>query len=153
MNTNDCIALFVSNNDPNTTSLNGSKITLSMNPSITLKPDKKYYATVIEADVVYCFANIFTGINDKFKYTEFYNGVDTTFEHTFSQGIYTWKAIQDEINRCTQSDVQNNFLFVLESDTSTSHMYIHFMTNTCTIDCSGNDNMMQILGYKLILEQ
>ena len=148
MNTNDCIALFISNNDTNTTTLNGSKITLSLNPAIMLKPEKKYYASVLEADVVYCFANIFTGINDKFKYSEVVNNVQTNFTHTFSQGIYTWKAIQDEINRITQSDLQNNFLFILEPDTSTSHIYIHFMSNTCTIDCSGSDNMMQILGYQ-----
>ena len=39
------------------------------------------------------------------------NGVLTNFTHTFSQGIYTVEAIQEEINRATQSDRQNNFLF------------------------------------------
>ena len=81
-------------------------------------------------NVVYCFANIFTGVNDKFKCSEIKNGVLTAFTHTFSQGLYTWKAIQEEINRITQSDVQNNYLFVLEPDTSNSNIYVHFMSTT-----------------------
>ena len=96
--------------------------------------------------MVYCFANIFTGVNDKFKYSEIKNGVLTSFTHTFSQGIYTWKAIQEEIDRRTQTDVQNNYLFSLEQDTGTSHMYVHFMSTTAAIDCTGDD-VMQILGY------
>ena len=69
------------------------------------------------------------------------------FTHTISQGIYTWRALQDEINRATQSDIQNNALFILNPDTSTSLMYIHFMSTTAKIGCTGNDNVMQILGY------
>ena len=79
-------------------------------------------------------------MNDKFKYSEIKNGVLTSFTHTFSQGVYTWKAIQKEIDRRTQTDVQNNYLFLLESDTGTSHMYVHFMSTTATIDCTGDDN-------------
>ena len=141
------ISLFVSNTDTKVTSNNGSQIQLSLNPAIVLDPSKKWFASIYEMDVVYCFANIFTGVNDKFKYSEMKNGVLTSFTHTFSQGLYTWKAIQEEINRCTQLDVQNSYLFVLEPDTSTSHMYIHFMTTTCKLDCTGDDNMLQILGY------
>jgi len=141
------ISLFITNSDTTSTSLNGSKVTLSLNPPIILDPNKKYYASAPEVDITYCFANIFTGKNDKFKYSEMKNGVLTSFTHTFSQGLYTVDAIQQEINRCTQSDIQNNYLFVLEPDTSTSHIFIHFMTTTCRIDCTGNDNMMQILGY------
>ena len=141
------ISLFVSNSDEKITTKNGTQITLSLNPPIMLDPEKRYYASCLECDIVYCFANIFTGVNDKFKYAEVNNGVLTNFTHTFSQGIYTIQAIQEEINRTTQSDVQNNFLFILEPDTSTSHIFIHFMSNTATIDCSGNDNVLQILGY------
>ena len=82
---------------------------LSLNPAITLDPTKKWFAPVYEMDVVYCFANIFSGVNDKFKYSEIKNGVLTSFTHTFSQGIYTWKVIQEEIDRRTQTDVQNNY--------------------------------------------
>lgn len=137
------ITLFVSNSNPQITSSNGSQVTLSLNPPIMLDPNKKYYASAVEVDIVYCFANIFTGVNDKFKYSE--GGVNYT--HTFSQGIYSISALQEEINRCTQSDVQNDYLFVLEPDTSTSHIYIHFMSKTSTIDCRGSDNLMKILGY------
>ena len=68
-------------------------------------------ASIYEIDVVYCFANIFTGVNGKFKYSEIKNGVLTSFTHTFSQGIYTWKAIQEEIDRRTQTVVHNNYFY------------------------------------------
>ena len=63
-------SLFVSNTDTKVTSNNGSKINLSLNPPIILDPNKKWYAAIFEMDVVYCFANIFTGVNDQFKYRE-----------------------------------------------------------------------------------
>ena len=141
------ISLFVSNSDSKNVSNNGSQITLSLNPPIVLNPNKKYYACATEVDIVYCFANIFTGINNVFKYQEMKNGVLTAFSHNFSQGLYSLNAIQDEMNRCTQADVQNSALFVLEPDTSTSHIFIHFRSTTCKLDCSGSDNIMQILGY------
>ena len=141
------ISLFISNSDSRYTSNNGSTVTLPLNPPVILDPSKRYYASATEIDVVYCFANIFAGKNDKFKYSEMKGGVLTAFTHTISQGIYTWLALQDEINRATQSDIQNNSLFILEPDTSTSHMYIHFMSTTAKIDCTGSDNMMKILGY------
>ena len=112
-----------------------------------LNPDKKHYASAVEVDIVFCFANIFTGVNDVFKYQEMKNGALTTFTHHFSQGLYSLNAIQDEMNRSTQADVQNSALFVLEPDTSTSHIFIHFRSTTCKLDCSGADNIMQILGY------
>ena len=139
--------MFVSNTDKKVTSNNGSQITLSLNPAIVLDPTKRWYASVYEMDVVYCFANIFTGVNDQFKYREFKDGIPTFFMHILSEGIYTWKIIQAEINRFTQEDIQNDKLFVLEADTSTSHMYIHFMSTTASIDCRGDDNVLQILGY------
>ena len=43
--------------------------------------------------------------------------------------------------------MQKPFLFELEPDTSTSHIYIHFQSTTAEIDCTGTDNMIQILGY------
>ena len=69
------------------------------------------------------------------------------FKQRLHTPFSTWKAIQEEINRITQSDVQNNYLFVLEPDTITSHVYVHFMSTTCTLDCTGNDNVMLTLGY------
>jgi len=141
------ISLFVSNSDPKNTSNNGSQVTLALNPAVMLNPDKKYYASAVEVDIVFCFANIFTGVNDKFVYKEMKGGILTTFTHIFSQGLYSVSAIQDEINRITQGDVQNSSLFILEPDTSTSHIFIHFRSTTCKLDCSGADNIMQILGY------
>ena len=53
------ISLFVSNSDAKNVSNNGSQVTLSLNPPIMLNPDKKYYASAVEVDIVLCFANIF----------------------------------------------------------------------------------------------
>ena len=140
------ISLFVTNSDTNQTSLNGSKIMLHLNPPIMLDPNKKYYACAPEVDITYCFANIFKDVNDKFKYSEVVGGILTSFTHTFTQGLYTWKAIQEEINRSTQENLQNNNLFVLEPDTSSSHIYIHFMSTTARIDCTGNDKCDADIG-------
>ena len=64
------ISLFVSNTDTKVTSNNGSQIQLSLNPAIVLDPSEKWFASIYEMDVVYCFANILTSVNDKFKYSE-----------------------------------------------------------------------------------
>ena len=137
-------SLFVNNS---ISSNNGSSVQLSMNPPISLDPNKKYYASVHEIDIVYCFPNIITGKNDTFIFKEMLNGTLTTFTCVFSQGIYSVGTLQNEINRWTQDEVQNANLFVLEPDESTSHIYIHFMTTTAQIVCTGSNNVMQILGY------
>lgn len=141
------ISLFISNVNQQNTSNNGSTLQLSLNPAIILNPDKKYYASAPEVDIVYCFPNIITGQNDLFKFSELIGGVQTNFTWTFSQGIYNLTSMQDEFNRATQETCQNNKLFTLEADPSSSHVYIHFMTNTSTIDCTGSTNVMSILGY------
>ena len=99
-------------------------------------------------DIVYCFPNVITGQNDTFIFSEMVGSSLTEFTVQFSQGIYSINALQSEINRWTQDKVQNPNLFVLEPDQSSSHVYIHFMTTTCTINCSGSNNVMQILGYE-----
>ena len=88
------ISLFVSNSDPKNTSNNGSQVTLALNPAVMLNPEKKYYASAVEVDIVFCFANIFTGVNDKFVYKEMKGGILTTFTHHFSQGLYSVSAIR-----------------------------------------------------------
>ena len=140
------ISLFVSNSDTKNTSNNGSQVTLSLNPAIVLNPNKKYYACATEVDIVFCFANVFTGVNNKFIFYD--TAISASpFTYSFSQGIYSFNAIQEEINRATQKYLQNSNLFELEADTSTSHIYIHFKNTTCKVDCSGADNIMQMLGY------
>ena len=60
------ISLFITNSDSSVSSKNGSQISLNLNPSIVLDPNKKWFCAVTECDTVYCFANIFAGVNDKF---------------------------------------------------------------------------------------
>ena len=141
------ISLFISNSNVAYTSNNGSKISLSMNPAISLDPEKKYYASAYEIDCVYCFPNIITGKNDIFTFSELVGGVQTTFTWTISQGIYSISALQEEINRATQEKCQRTNLFVLDPDESSSHVYIHFMSITGTIDCTVANCMMSIIGY------
>ena len=138
------IPLFITNEDANNTSNNGSRVQLVINPPIQLDPNKKYMASAREVDITYCFPNIFTGVNNMFKFSS-----DGTTYYTvyFSQGIYSIQAFQDEINRQTQENVQNNKVFVLEPDPSSSHIYIHFMSKTAKIDCNGSNNVMQLIGY------
>ena len=81
-------SLFVSNTDTNITSNNGSKINLSLNPPIILDPNKKWFASIFEMDVIYCFANIFTGVNDQFKYREVKTGIPTS-SHIHYHKVYT----------------------------------------------------------------
>ena len=138
-------SLFV--NNINSTN-NGSSVQLSLNPAISLDPNKKYYASVHEMDIVYCFPNIITGQNNTFIFSEMVAGTLTEFTVQFSQGIYSISALQSEINRWTQDKVQNPNLFILDPDDSSSHVYINFMSTTCTINCSGSNNVMQILGYE-----
>jgi len=98
---------------------------------------------VSECDVVYCFPNILKDVNDRFTYKI---GA-TTYTHKFSQGIYTLELIQNEINRFTQDDIKMTNVFILEADSSNSHVFVHFMTTTSSIDITGNDNVMSIMGY------
>ena len=137
------ISLFVSNSDSSNVTKNGSQIQLSLNPAIVLNPEKKWFCACSECDIVYCFPNILTNINDRFTYKI----GSTTYTHKFSQGIYTLELIQNEINRFTQNDIQLTNIFILEADYSNSHVFVHFMTTTSSIDITGNDNVMKILGF------
>ena len=96
---------------------------LSINPPIQLDPNKKYYASAREVDITYCFPNVLTNVNNMFKFSSDGTNFYTVY---FSQGIYGMQGFQDEINRWTQEKVQNNRLFVLEPNPSSSHVYIHF---------------------------
>jgi hypothetical protein len=75
------------------------------------------------------------------------SGTSTNFVCQLSQGLYDMNALQDEINRWTQEKCQNSNLFILEADQSSSHVYVHFMTTTSTINCAGANNVMSLIGY------
>ena len=122
------ISLFITNSDTNVSSNDGSQITLNLNPPIVLDPNKKWFCAVTECDIVYCFANIFAGVNDRFTYV--YNG--TTRIGTFPQGLFTVDAMQQRINMIIATQDNDPNLFVLEADTSTSHVYVHFMKYNLT---------------------
>ena len=139
------ISLFVTNSDSSVSSKNGSQISLHLNPPVVLDPNKKWFCAVTECDIVYCFANIFAGVNDRFTYT--YNG--NTRIGFFPQGLYTVDAIQQRINMITATSDNDPNLFVLEADTSTSHVYVHFMKTNLTLSLAGSDNIMRNLGFTI----
>ena len=45
--------------------------------------------------------------------------------HYLEQGLYTLDAIQKEINRITQADVQNSNVISLSANTATSHVLLY----------------------------
>ena len=49
------IPLFISNVNQLNTSNNGLPIQLFLTPPIILTPEKSYYASATELDIVYCF--------------------------------------------------------------------------------------------------
>ena len=79
------ITLFIDNTIDSNTTVNslGNQITINLNPSIHLDNKKNYVLRVISAQILYCFSNVFTGINDKLYYT--LNSQNYTI--TFPQGI------------------------------------------------------------------
>ena len=93
------IPLFITNEDANNTSNNGSRVQLVINPPIQLDPNKKYVASAREIDITYCFSNIFTGVNNMFEFSSDGTNYYTVY---FSQGIYSIQVFQDEMNRQTQ---------------------------------------------------
>ena len=62
------------------------------------------------------------------------------------QTDFTW-IFSEEIYNLTSKQCQNIIFFTLEADPSSSQVYIHFMNNTTTIDCTGSTHALSILGY------
>ena len=139
------ITLFIDNTIDSNTTVNslGNQITINLNPSIHLDNKKNYVLRVISAQILYCFSNVFTGINDKLYYT--LNSQNYTI--TFPQGIYSLNAINDEISRQTNDNNNNPYLFGVQGDIATSAVYIVFNDATLTINCNHNDSILQNLGF------
>ena len=77
--------LFINNSDSNArVSYIGNFSTINLNPPIILDSNKTCSARVLSAQILYCFSNIFTGINDKLYYS--FNG--TSYVLTFPASLY-----------------------------------------------------------------
>ena len=108
------ISLFITNSDTSNVSKNGSQIQLSLNPPIILDPNKKWYACVTECDIVYCFPNVITGVNDVFSFFDDYI-LDKNYH--LDQGLYTLDALQKEFNSITQETLHNSNIISMSEDT------------------------------------
>ena len=136
--------MFINNSDSNARiSSIGNVSTINFNPPIILDSNKTYSARVLSAQILYCFSNIFTGINNKLYYS--FNG--TSYIITFTAGLYSLDNINETISIQTLSNNDNGNLINIQGNNATSSVYIIFDSPTLSIDCSQNDSISQILGF------
>lgn len=142
------ITLFINNDgtDGNTTvNKLGNQVTVSLNPGIHLDNKKDYVVRVISAQVLYCFSNVFTGLNDKIYYT--YKGNPYTM--VFPQGIYTLAAINDEMARQTNNVNNAPYILGVQGDVANSSVYLVFNDPTVTVNCNHSDSLLINLGFPM----
>jgi hypothetical protein len=139
--------LFINNTPDANTTVNplGNQIQILLNPPIHLDNKKKYIMRIISAQILYCFTNIFTGINNKIYYT--YKGSSYTI--VFPQGLYTLAAISDEIMRQTNNINNQPYIISVQGDAANSSVYIVFNDPTVTVDCNHSDSLLINLGYPM----
>lgn len=140
------ITLFIDNDstDGNTiVNKLGNQVTVRLDPGIHLDNRKDYVMRVISAQILYCFSNVFTGINDKLYYT--YKGGNYTI--TFPQGIYTLASINDEISRQTNDNNNAPYILSMQGEVANSSVYIVFNEPTVTVNCNHNDSLLINLGF------
>ena len=139
------ITLFVNNTQGTNTNVNplGNQITINLNPVIHLDYKKEYIMRVLSSQILYCFSNVSTVINDKL----YYNYNSHAYTLIFPQGIYSLAAINDEISRQTNDQTNNPYLLGIQGDVANSSVYLVFNDPTVTIDCNHADSILQILGF------
>ena len=115
--------LFINNSDSNArVSSIGNVSTTNLNPPIILDSNKTYSARVLSAQILYCFSNIFTGINNNLYYL--FKG--TSYAITFSAGLYSLDNINETISIQTLSNNDNGNLINIH------HKYInHYQVDIC----------------------
>ena len=141
------LTLYI-NNTPNDVNKKindkGNRVTLNFASSIDLSKTK-YTMRLLQAAITYCMPNIITGKNDLFKYT--YNG--TNYTYNIPTGLYTLDSLNETISTLTLKQVSNEYVFYFKANSATSQIQTYFTAISCSIDCSGNTNVMsQILGYE-----
>ena len=92
---------------------------------------------------MYCFSNIFTGINNKL----YYSLSGTPYVITFPAGLYSLDNINETISIQTLSNNDNANLINLQGNVATSSTYIIFDNIGLTINCTPNDSILNILGF------
>lgn len=141
------ITLFIDNTATDSVKVNntGNQITTILNPPIHLDNKKKYVLRVISPQILYCFSNVFTDVNDKVYYTK----DNQPYRIVFPQGIYTLNSINEEISRQTNDNNSNPYLFSVQGDAANSSVYIEFNDSLLTIDCNHSDSLLINLGFPM----
>ena len=143
------INLFISNSPAQNKIINstGNKVTINLQSPIELASDKTYEARLLHASIIYCMPNI-TSKNNFFKYK--YNNVVHTYN--IPVGLYTLDALNKCISLLTLQQVGAESIFYFQADEATSQILTFFTIVASSIDCSGSNNVMQLLGYENDIE-
>ena len=146
------ISIFVNNKTSanKIVSKKGNQVTVYFNPPILLEKNKDYQLRCLNASIVYCMPNIFTGVNNKLHY--FIDGVmqPSSFRTiTFDNGLYSLRDINRTISYYTTdpSHGNNSKLIQFVADQATSKIYVIFdQANTC-ISMAYTDTILVLLGF------
>ena len=144
------INLFISNSPAPNKIINstGNKVTINLQTPIELATDKTYEARLLQASIIYCMPNI-TSKNNLFKYKYNNNVVHT---YNIPVGLYTLDSLNKTIALLTLQQVGNESVFYFQADEATSQIMTYFTVIASSIDCSGSNNVMQLLGYENDIE-
>ena len=139
------LSLYINNTPAINKTINdkGNRITLNLSESIDLSKEK-YKLKLLQASIVYCMPNV-TSKNNLFKYS--YNG--TNYTYTLPVGLYSLDSLNKTIAIQTLKQVGNEYVFYFQADEATSQIQVYFTAVSCSIDCSGNTNIMSnLLGFE-----
>ena len=132
------------NNTPDTNkivNINGNSVTMYLSTPIILDKSKDWQLRVLQANIVFCEANI-TTLNNQFTYK--YNNI--TYTKTIPTGLYGIDEINNTIARMTTGQ-NGDQLFDFVANPSTSTIIIYYLTPQTFIDCATPNNIMSILGF------
>ena len=143
------IKLFVDSATASNVDLNGSRITLYLDPHINTY---KKYVRMLSASIYYNFPNLSTeDNNNKMKFT--YNGTDYTI--TFRTGLYSLNSIQETLNEgLVILGLDSLITIKLDDDISTSLITTTVATtHAFSLDTNDADNLLfkDMLGYTGVL--
>ena len=134
--------LFISNTPTTNKIINstGNKVQWNLTTPINLDDGKQYTLSVSQAQIVYCMPNI-TNKNNLFKYS--FNG--TKYTYNIPTGMYDLNSLNVVLYNITLTNNNNSEGFYFQADTATSKIKVLFSVIACSIDCSGDTNVMRIL--------
>ena len=114
------ISLFISNNPSSNkiVSTLGNQVTVQLNPSILLDEKKTYHLRLLQANLIYCQPNIFSGKNNQLTYKYTSSKFTPQAEKTivFDTGLYTIQDLNTKIS-----------LYMLAEEGTDKVILLHFI--------------------------